>query len=289
MLEIEIIKLHLAESLNYQAKLQICRFINEEKYFPSPSECQSFLKVPTEQLKSFFLEFHSQKLAEKVKNNLRHTSALTILDEAYPKHLLEIYQPPLVLFYHGDLTLLKQPGLAVVGSRVCSDQAPLHLHYLLKEVCRQNITIISGLARGIDTIAHQTALAHHGTTVAICGNGLGHYYPRENEQLQNFIAQRHLLLSEYDWHEPPLPFHFPERNRIIAGLAQAVLVAEAKERSGSLITANLALQENRSVLAIPGSLFQSLSQGCNRLIQAGAKPVLTPEDIIEEFATYLTN
>lgn len=145
---------------------------------------------------------------------------------------------------------------------------------------------MSGLARGVDGAAHRLTLKHAGKAIAVIGNGLDRIYPRENTDLQNMIMHSGLLLTEYPLGTAPLPFHFPERNRIIAGLSTACLVVEARQKSGSLITANIAVQENRNVLAVPGSILQPLSKGCNELIAQGARPALDASDILEELTMY---
>ena len=157
------------------------------------------------------------------------------------------------------------------------------LRGLIPQLAKRQVTVVSGLAKGVDGMSHRLALANDGPTIGVVGCGLDRVYPTENRQLQETVAQRGLVLSEYGRGEPPLAYHFPERNRIIAGLASTVLVIEAKKRSGSLITANLALEENRTVCAVPGRIDTSRSMGCNKLIAAGAKPILRVQDILDEF------
>ncbi|NLS37726.1 DNA-protecting protein DprA [Fructobacillus tropaeoli] len=206
---------------------------------------------------------------------------LTYFDEYYPKRLREIYQPPLVLFYQGDLRALDLPSLAVVGARAASPYGLAALRQLLPDVVKTGISVVSGLAKGIDVMAHQMTFHHGGVPVAVIGTGLDRAYPANHRLLQEQVGQQGLLLSEYPVGSLPLRSHFPDRNRIIAGLSSATLVIEAKHHSGSLITANLALQENRQVLAVPGPINAPLSVGPNELIQAGALPVLTSSDIIK--------
>ena len=143
--------------------------------------------------------------------------------------------------------------------------------------------IVSGLARGIDTSAHVSVLKNGGATIAVIGCGLDVYYPKENQQLQDYLGKNHLVLSEYAPGEKPLKYHFPERNRIIAGLSQGVLVAEAKARSGCLITCERALEEGRDVFAIPGNILDGQSDGCHKLINEGAKCVTSGQDILSEY------
>ena len=195
---------------------------------------------------------------------------ITILDGAYPQRLKEIYLPPIVLFYRGNLSLISQRAVAIVGSRDHSKYAKDCIHELIPALVNDGIVVISGLARGVDTLAHEETLKVNGNTIAVIGSGLNVVYPSENLKLYDVIAKRGLILSEYPLQSRPLKFHFPYRNRIIAGLSHGVCVIEAKEKSGSLITANLALSENREVFAVPGSIFSIHSKGTNSLIEAGA-------------------
>ncbi|KMK53989.1 hypothetical protein FEFB_02740 [Fructobacillus sp. EFB-N1] len=206
---------------------------------------------------------------------------LTYFDKYYPKRLSEIYQPPLVLFYQGDLRALALPSLAVVGARDASSYGLASLRQLLPDVVKAGISVVSGLAKGIDVMAHQMTFHYGGVPVAVIGTGLDRAYPANHRLLQEQVGQQGLLLSEYPVGSLPLRSHFPDRNRIIAGLSSATLVIEVKHHSGSLITANLALQENRQVLSVPGPINAPLSVGPNELIQAGALPVLTSSDIIK--------
>ena len=204
---------------------------------------------------------------------------LTILDGAYPQRLKEIYLPPIVLFYRGNLSLVNQRAVAIVGSRDHSKYAKDCIHELIPTIVNYGIVVVSGLARGVDTLAHEETLKTSGNTIAVIGSGLDVVYPPENANLYDLIAKRGLILSEYPLQSRPLKFHFPYRNRIIAGLSHGVCVIEAKEKSGSLITANLALSENREVFAVPGSIFSTHSKGTNSLIEAGACLVSSGETI----------
>ena len=204
---------------------------------------------------------------------------ITILDGGYPQRLKEIYLPPIVLFYRGNLSLINQRAVAVVGSRDHSKYAKDCIREIIPALVKDDIVVISGLARGVDTLAHEETLKADGNTIAVIGSGLDVVYPPENSKLYDVIAKRGLILSEYPLQSRPLKFHFPYRNRIIAGLSHGVCVIEAKEKSGSLITANLALSENREVFAVPGSIFSIHSKGTNSLIEAGACLVSSGETI----------
>ncbi|WP_341778306.1 DNA-processing protein DprA [Levilactobacillus sp. HBUAS70063] len=228
------------------------------------------------------LDLFSRETNDTVTENLTHSGCMTIVDAAYPVQLRETYAPPLALYFLGDLRRLRAPQLAVVGSRKPTDYALRAMRLLLPPIVEQRVCLVSGLAQGVDTLTHQVALAHRGTTIAVIGTGLDTCYPAANRDLMKTLAHHQLILSEYPWGTPGARHHFPERNRIIAGLAQSVLVIEAAHRSGSLITANIALQENRNVLAVPGTIDGQNSVGTNELILAGAKPILNSEHIMEE-------
>ena len=221
-------------------------------------------------------------LTRQVRLSLGAGQAVTLADADYPPLLKEIYEPPVVLYFQGQLALVHRPQLAVVGSRHPTPYAFKAMRSLLPTVSQRGICLISGLAQGVDTLAHQVALAHRGATIAVIGTGLGRCYPASNRALMAQLATAHLVLSEYPWTSQGARHHFVERNRLIAGLCQSVLVVEAAHHSGSLITANFALQENRNVLAIPGNIDAPNSVGTNELILAGAKPILNSEHIMEE-------
>ena len=238
---------------------------------------QSEMKHPA----LFWERFRSLDLKILRQEFLKFPS-FSIQDIVYPQQLREIYNPPVLLFYQGDLSLLHQANLGFVGSRDCSQQGVASVQKIIKEL-QNHFVIVSGLARGIDTASHIAALKNGGRTIAVIGTGLDIFYPRENFQLQSYIAKNQLLLTEYGPGEKPLKYHFPERNRIIAGLSRGVLVTEAKSRSGSLITCERALEEGRDVFVIPGNIVDNLSAGCHYLIQEGAKLVCHGRDILMEY------
>ena len=218
---------------------------------------------------------------EKLKKN---RFELVFKDEAdFPPLLAQIYQPPEFIYLAGDRGVLKTRMLAVVGSRRASTYGYSALKRVLPDVCRAGLTIVSGMAYGIDSLSHQIALSQKTKTVGINAGGLLHLYPQGNLSLIRKIIGEGAVISEFPLDTMARPFLFPVRNRIIAGVSEAVLVAEATMRSGSLITAKLALEQNRDVLAIPGSIDSPLSSGTNYLIQQGAKLVASTGDILEEF------
>lgn len=207
-------------------------------------------------------------------------SFVTLVDHNYPSPLREIPDPPAALFYRGELRP-DELAVAIVGTRRCSHYGRLVAETLAAEVAGAGVTVVSGLARGIDTAAHKGALAVGGRTVAVLGTGLDTCYPRENQRLLAEIARTGLVLSEFPLGMPSEPWHFPVRNRIIAGLSRAVVVVEARRRSGALITADLALEQGREVMAVPGNITSPLSAGTNWLIQQGARLVTGAQDVLE--------
>ena len=202
-------------------------------------------------------------------------------DALYPKRLKEIYLPPVVLFYKGRLELFNRLSIGIVGARNHTPYSKEALEYLLPDILERKVSIISGLARGVDSLAHQLTLDLKGKTIAVIGNGINICYPKENKALYDAIGRKGLILSEYPLDSPPLKFHFPYRNRIIAGLSHGLCVIEAKLHSGSLITANVALSENRQVFALPGNITSEYSKGTNELITVGAFPIRNANDILE--------
>jgi DNA processing protein len=207
---------------------------------------------------------------------------ITLGDAAYPQRLLQTADPPLLLYAQGRLELLNVDSVAVVGSRQPTPQGAGNARALARQLSERGITVVSGLAQGIDGAAHEGALEGRGSTVAVVGTGLDIVYPSRHKALARRVGERGLLLSEFAPGTPPLRENFPLRNRIIAGLSLGTLVVEAALRSGSLITARLALEAGRDVYAVPGSIHAAQSQGCHALIKQGAKLVESVDDIVEE-------
>ena len=206
----------------------------------------------------------------------------TLADSEYPRLLLEISDPPPVLYAHGNPGLLESPALAIVGSRNGTAQGLRNAEAFAKAFSAAGLTIVSGLALGIDAAAHRGGLAGAGSTIAVLGTGIDIVYPRGNASLFAQIAARGLLLSEYPVGTPAAGHNFPRRNRLISGLARGCLVVEAALGSGSLITARTAIEQGRDVFAVPGSIHSPLSKGCHSLIKEGAKLVDTAEDVLAE-------
>jgi DNA processing protein len=204
------------------------------------------------------------------------------IDDSYPDLLRQIKQPPLALFVEGDVQLLSQPQLAIVGSRQPTATGKQIAFQFAADLSRQGLTITSGLARGIDASAHQGALSVAGKTIAVLGHGLSHIYPKQHQALTEQIATEGALISEFLPDIEPKPLFFPLRNRIVVGLSLGTLVVEAAEKSGSLISANYAAEYSREVFAVPGSIYNPMAAGCHQLILQGAKLTRTIADIMEE-------
>ena len=211
-------------------------------------------------------------------------SLMTLADEDYPKSLLEIADPPAVLYCKGRRSLLSQPCLGIVGSRNATPQGVRDAEAFAHALSDAGFTIVSGLALGIDAAAHRGGLAGAGSSVAIIGTGLDRIYPARNKALAHQLAENGLIVSEFALGTAPLPGHFPRRNRLISGLSRGVLVVEAAPNSGSLITARVATEQGREVFAIPGSIHSPLARGCHALIKQGAKLVESAADILDELA-----
>ena len=211
-------------------------------------------------------------------------SKIEINDPEFPRILKEIYDPPREIYIRGDIEILNKPSLAVVGTRKATDYGIRAAEGIIKNL-PPGFVIVSGLALGIDTVAHRAALNKNIPTIAVLGSSIDDQsiYPRENAKLAyEIIAKGGAIISEYESPSPPQKQNFPKRNRIISGLSKAVIVIEAPEKSGALITAKCALEQNREVYALPGSIFSENSRGTNNLIKQGAHPIISLKEIIEE-------
>ena len=231
---------------------------------------------------TLFMERYIRIDDKVLREEFKEFDSISIMDPEYPEELLWMHNPPVLLFYEGNIDLLKQPKIAVVGSRSCSRTGIQSVEKIINEL-NNELIVVSGLAKGIDAAAHYAAIRNGGKTIGVIGTGLDVFYPRSNKQLQKYMSGSHLVLTEYGPGQSPQKHHFPERNRIIAGLSRAVIVAEARMRSGSLITCERAMEEGRDVFAIPGSILDGRSDGCHHLIQEGAKLVTNGKDVLDEF------
>lgn len=224
------------------------------------------------------------KLLEKyekyiLKNDIK---IINISDDNYPVKLKNIYAPPITIFAKGDISLLNSKSIAIVGSREPSKYGIYVAEKFSKELSKEGITIVSGLARGIDTFAHVGALSSFGKTIAVLGSGIDVVYPKENAKYYREISEKGLIISEYIVGTAPEFKNFPQRNRIISGLSDGVLVVEARKNSGTMITTDFALEQGKELYVIPGNITSNLSAGTNNLIKEGAKLVTDVYEILED-------
>src|SRR3989338_3351703 len=237
------------------------------------------------------IEFERDKFLKNEYNLIKQNKVevLTLSDDGYPAILKEIPDAPAVLYTKGNLALLKNIAIAMVGSRQSSVSGLNIAEKFAGRLSECGISIVSGMARGIDTAAHRGCLKAGGITIAVVGCGLEKVYPPENKELFAQIAQRGAILSEFPMQMLPLPHNFPRRNRIISGLSLGVIIVEAALRSGALVTARMALEQGREVFAVPGPIDRPSAQGVNELIKQGAKLITSIEDVLEELKPALRN
>jgi len=261
--------------------------------FGSPS---SILKTSTSALKQIVRPVVADAIAEntneeiliRVSNWLEdpQNHIVTLGQVDYPQALLNIPDPPLLLYVKGQLSFLNHSSLAIVGSRKASTQGIRNAESFAQIASDADLCIISGMAHGIDAAAHEGGLSSRGSSIAVVGTGLDKVYPAANRELAHRLAQKGALISEFPLGTPPLAHNFPRRNRIISGLSLGCLIVEADLQSGSLITARMALEQGRDVFAIPGSIHMQQYKGCHALIKQGAKLVETPQDIFDDLGWF---
>ncbi|HBE8397438.1 TPA: DNA-processing protein DprA [Staphylococcus aureus] len=248
----------------------LCEWVNREENVHLLRKYYAFIKLD-----------HNDIIKELQKLKV---SYITYMDSEYPVLLKEIYQFPLLLFYKGNIKLINNMHhLAVVGARDSTSYTQQSLEFLLSNDKSKYLTIVSGLAQGVDAMAHQIALKYNLPTIAVLAFGHQTHYPKSTLALRNKIEEKGLVISEYPPHTPIAKYRFPERNRIISGLSKGVLITEAKEQSGSHITIDFALEQNRNVYVLPGSMFNPMTKGNLLRIQEGAKVVLNANDIFEDY------
>lgn len=297
--------LSLLPGLGYQSQLKLLSLLSEHHvaladFFKDPQPHLKMLQdkvASIKQNKTFDLQFLIPEIKQitwtQVDNALqwqqqRDNHIITFVDKEYPALLKEISVFPPILYAKGNISLLKKPQIAIVGSRNPTPSACRLAHQFAFKLSKAGMVICSGLALGIDAASHQGALANNGATIAVMGTGLERIYPARHYDLAHKIADKGLLLSEFSLSTAAIKSNFPRRNQIISGLSLGTLVVEAAIKSGSLITARQAINQGREVFAIPGSIENPLSKGCHYLIKQGAKLVETPEDILEEIGSLLT-
>ncbi|HWJ76580.1 MAG TPA: DNA-processing protein DprA [Niallia sp.] len=277
-----LIKLHHCKDINWTTIYQMLKKDPTLKHLLSNS---SHYSLPSHIEKELYKVFHSDYVEEQmIQYSYNKIKTITFFDPLYPPLLKEIYQPPWVLYAKGDISLLQSnKKLAIVGSRLATAYSNKVVEEIIQELLEAGITIVSGLATGVDSIAHKKTIEKGGKTIGVIAGGLYHIYPKENLGLAQVMMKDQLVLSEYPPITKPLRWQFPMRNRIISGMCNGTLIVEAKKKSGSLITANYAVNEGRDVFAVPGNILSPYSTGPNQLIQQGAKAVLEAKDILEEW------
>ena len=292
--------MHTDESLKSWLILSLIHGLGGEsarrllKEFGSP---EAVLAATARSLKSFVKPDVASAIAKGVSDEVltpaltwledKQNHLITLGDADYPKALLNIADPPLLLYVKGRLDLLNSTALAIVGSRNATPQGINNAEEFASLLSNAGLCIISGMAHGIDAAAHRGALRGQGSSIAVIGTGLDKVYPAANRDLAHQLAQQGAIISEFPLGTPPVGANFPRRNRLISGMSIGCLVVEASQQSGSLITARLVIEQGRDVFAIPGSIHSPQSRGCHKLIKQGAKLVDTAQDILEELAIQL--
>lgn len=278
--------LMLVPGLTIKGRYRMWQYMYQNNLASIPIKMILKLSQLSHNKQQIIFKWYHQRNWQLEFQRLKNYHFITICDEKYPKYLLMCIDAPICLFYRGDLDLLSQPLIAIVGARKATDYGKKILRAWVPYLVKSGLTTVSGLALGIDELTHRATLAVGGKTIGIIGTGLDCVYPNRTDCLQEQVAINGLLISEYlPWQKPKRKY-FPERNRIIAGLSHVCLIIEAQKRSGSLITAMIALEQNRIVMAVPGRIDTPNSKGTNELILAGATPVLVPQQIVLEFENF---
>jgi DNA processing protein len=288
----EWISLNMTPGVGPRAATKLLeRFGSPDSVFHARRTELESLRLKPETIESILKkEFHDKAVAELEKVKQLGGDVLILDDGSYPGLLREIDDPPITLYVRGSWqACLDQPCVGVIGSRNCSTYGQNAAEMLARDLASHGICIVSGLARGIDTAAHRGAIRGLGKTVAVMGTGIDAAYPKENRKLvDEILASGGAVVSQFPLATPPIAENFPYRNRIISGLSLAVLIVEASERSGSLITARLAAEQNREVMAVPGNITSGNSFGTNYLIKSGAKLVQQWQDVVSELPSEIS-
>src|SRR5689334_3431951 len=262
-------------------------FGSPEEVFRAPLPRLESCKLPAPVAQAVFKK-QAFKRAEKELALTRGIAGCRLLnwtEPEYPQSLLHIYDPPVMLYVRGDAQLLNQPSISIVGTRRPTMYGTQMAERLGRELAARGVVVVSGMARGIDSIGHQGALAMNGRAVGVLGTGVNVCYPKENKKLYEKVLERGAIISEFPLGTHPAPENFPVRNRIVAGMPLGVVVVEGAQYSGSLITARLAMEFGREVFGVPGNVTQPVSFAPNQLIKQGAKLITNAEDVIEELPT----
>ncbi len=269
---------------NSTIELLMDKYNDISRLWHIPSKDIMALKGIRKKTKERIIHYRKYEFLENVLSNIEknNVNVVTIFDNTYPKSLRYIYGSPKVLYYKGEFSPKDNLAIAIVGSRKATSYGMWASKKIANELSDLDITIVSGMANGIDTSAHKGALKENGRTIAVLGSGIDIVYPAKNKGLYNSICEDGIVISEFPLGTKPLPYNFPQRNRIISGLSLGVVVVEAEEKSGSLITASFAAEQGKEIFAVPGNINSLFSKGTNKLIKDGAKIVMDVDDIIEE-------
>lgn len=256
-----------------------------ESIFTAKEDSLKQIRALSEKDISYLSKVHDEDKIKRVYEQLEKAEVRFIIqqDEEYPKKLREVYDSPYGFYMKGKLPDINRPSVAIVGARNCTNYGKELALYFARELAKEGVQIISGLAMGIDGYSHAGALQENGYTLGVLGSGIDVCYPKSNSYLYHRMKIEGGILSEYGLHLRPLAGNFPRRNRLIAGFSDAILVIEARERSGSFITVDQGLELGKEIFVIPGRITDELSMGCNHLARMGAQVVCSPKDILEHF------
>ena len=266
-------------------KLQLIQIIGTPQKIFNLTEKQLREYTNSEEIIKKIMNSEKRQKAEEILNKMERENIriITLMDKTYPKNLQRIYDKPILLYAKGNTNLLKSlKKISIVGSRNCSEYGKIVTQKLSYMLAKKDYTIVSGMAKGIDSYAHKGTLTAKGSTIAILGSGVNYVYPEENKRLYNKILEQNgLILSEYGIDTKPIPEYFPARNRLISGISDKILITEASRKSGTMITANFAIEQGKTVYAVPGNITSTRSEGTNELIKDGAILVNSLEDITD--------
>lgn len=266
-------------------KLQLIQIIGTPEKIFKLTEKQLREYTNSEEIIRKIINIEKRQEAEKILNQIEkeNIKLITIMDKEYPKKLHRIYDKPILLYAKGNTKLLKSlKKISIIGSRNCSEYGKMVTQKLSYMLAKKDYTIVSGMAKGIDSYAHKGTLTAKGNTIAILGSGVNYIYPEENKRLYNKILEQNgLILSEYGIDTKPISEYFPARNRLISGISDKILITEASRKSGTMITANFAIEQGKTVYAVPGNITSTRSEGTNELIKDGAILVNSLEDITD--------
>ncbi len=266
-------------------KLQLIQIIGTPQKIFNLTEKQLREYTNSEEIIKKIMNSEKRQKAEEILNKMERENIriITLMDKTYPKNLQRIYDKPILLYAKGNTNLLKSlKKISIIGSRNCSEYGKIVTQKLSYMLAKKDYTIVSGMAKGIDSYAHKGTLTAKGNTIAILGSGVNYIYPEENKRLYNKILEQNgLILSEYGIDTKPIPEYFPARNRLISGISDKILITEASRKSGTMITANFAIEQGKTVYAVPGNITSTRSEGTNELIKDGAILVNSLEDITD--------